>query len=73
MTKEIVVVEQFNKEHGAATKRVFKSFDNRDLFEDFCIENNIQIIKASFGTTYNDEKHVYLVNFIEHIQVDNAS
>lgn len=68
MSKEIVVVEQFSKEHGANSRRVFKSFDNRNLFEDFCIENNIQIIKASFGTTYNDENYIYLVNFVELIQ-----
>ena len=65
MAAMVVVVEYFEHQYGVEEKRIFKAFNNRDSFEDYCIKNGIQILKGAFGTTYYDNTYSYVVNHVE--------
>lgn len=64
----IVVVEYYRRTDESTTKVVFKAFETISVFEDFCVKNNIQILKGYFGSTYYDTEYCYSVNHVEYVK-----
>lgn len=65
MANPIAVVEYYEQCYGYEEKRLFKVFRSREAFEEYCLENNIQIVKSSFGTKYYDDEYSYIVSMME--------
>ncbi len=65
MTPTIVVVEYYETSHGYEEKHIFKAFTSTSAFEEYCVNNAIQILKGAFGTKYNDDTYTYIVNHVE--------
>lgn len=57
--KSIIVVMFYESQFGYEERKLFKSFSSTELFEKYCIDNDIKIMHGAFGTHYYDDVYTY--------------
>lgn len=68
MTTQVVAVDYYHRYEDSSHKVPFKVFENIHVFEEYCLKNNIQILKGAFGSSYYDHEYCYSVNHVEYVK-----
>ena len=68
MTTQVVAVDYYHRYEDSSHKVPFKVFENIQVFEEYCLKNNIQILKCAFGSSYYDNEYCYSVNHAEYVK-----